>query len=123
MTGFWRKNGLLDASQTITNRETLKLQLDEIRRLRVAFYREEMVVGVTLGIPIFDFESKAVAAVVIAGLASSIRCDPKSPIVIVLKDRVRDISGQLFHPESMAEIQKEKGEQPMIHTDKCRESK
>jgi DNA-binding IclR family transcriptional regulator len=69
-----------------------------------------MVVGVTLGIPIFDFESKAVAAVVIAGLASSIRCDPKSPIVIVLKDGVRDISGQLFHPESMAEIQKEKGE-------------
>ena len=63
MTGFWRENGLLDASHTITNRETLKLQLDEIRRLRVAFYREEMVVGVTLGIPIFDFESKAVAPV------------------------------------------------------------
>jgi DNA-binding IclR family transcriptional regulator len=93
---------------TTTNRETLKLQLDEIRRLRVAFCREEMAAGVnTLGIPIFDLENKAVASVVIAGPGSSIRCDQESPIAIVLKATVRDISGQLFHLESMAEIQNE----------------
>ena len=92
---------------TITDRETLKFQLKKIRQLKVAFCREEMVVGVnTIGVPIFNHENKAVAAVVIAGLASRIKCDPKSPMVVALKKTARDISAQLFHEQSMAEMQR-----------------
>jgi DNA-binding IclR family transcriptional regulator len=44
---------------TVTDRETLNLQLKEIRRLKVAFCREEMVIGVnTMGVRIFNHENK-----------------------------------------------------------------
>jgi DNA-binding IclR family transcriptional regulator len=94
---------------TITDRETLRLQLKEIERLKVAFCREEMVIGVnTIGVPIFNHENKPVAAIVIAGLASRIKRALESPMVVALKRTARDISAQLFHPESVSEIQKEK---------------
>ena len=47
------------------------------------------------------------AAVVIVGLASRIKYVPESPMVVALKRTARDISAQLFHPESMAEFQSE----------------
>jgi len=94
---------------TVTDRETLDVQLKEIRRWKVAFCREEMVIGVnTIGVPIFNHEDKAVAAVVIAGLASRVKCDAESDMVGALKRAARDISAQLFHQRSMEEIEKEK---------------
>ncbi len=90
---------------TITDRKTLKRQLNEIRRLGVAFCREEMAVGVNaIGAPIFDHANRAVAAVVVAGLASRIKFDPRSPLVVALRKAARDISAQLFHQESLATI-------------------
>ena len=89
---------------TITDKETLKRQLKEIRRLGVAFCREEMAIGVNaIGVPIFDHANRAVAAVVIAGLASRVKLDMQSPLVIALRKTAREISAQLFHQGSMQE--------------------
>ena len=72
--------------QTITDLETLRRQLKEIRRQGVAFCREEISVGVNaIGAPIFDHENNAIAAVVIAGLVSRVKCDIESPMVVALK--------------------------------------
>ncbi len=87
---------------TITDKETLKRQLKKIRRLGVAFCREEMAVGVNaIGVPIFDHTNGAVAAVVIAGLAPRIKLDMESPVAVALRKTAREISAQLFHQESM----------------------
>lgn len=94
---------------TITDKRTLRKQLSQIRKHGVAFDREEMIIGANAaGAPIFDYESKPIAAVVIVGLASRLICAPESPMVVDLKRTARDISAQLFHPESVAEIQNEK---------------
>jgi IclR family KDG regulon transcriptional repressor len=87
---------------TITDKETVKRQLKKIKRLGVAFCREEMAVGVNaIGVPIFDHANRAVAAVVIAGLAPRIKLDMESPVVVALRKTAREISAQLFHQESM----------------------
>ncbi len=89
---------------TITERETVKRQLARIRRLGVAFCREEMALGVNaIGAPIFDYSNRAVAAVVIAGLAPRLKLDIESPIVAALKTTAREISARLFHHGSMKE--------------------
>jgi IclR family transcriptional regulator, KDG regulon repressor len=89
---------------TITDKETLKRQLKEIRRLGVAFCREEMAMGVNaIGVPVFDYEDRAVAAVVIAGLVSRVKLDMESSLVIALRKTAREISAQLFHQGSMKE--------------------
>jgi DNA-binding IclR family transcriptional regulator len=91
-------------SYTITDKEILKRQLKEIRRLGVAFCREEMALGVNaIGVPIFDHANRAVAAIVIAGLASRVKLDAESPVVVALRKAARDISAQLFHQQSMGE--------------------
>ena len=87
---------------TMTDPETLRHQLRRIRRQGVAFCREEISVGVNaVGAPIFDHENRPVAAVVIAGLASRVKCDMKSHTVAALKRTASDISSQLFHRQSM----------------------
>ncbi len=89
-------------SHTITDKETLKRQLAKIRRAGVAFCREEMAIGVNaIGAPIFDHANRAVAAVVVAGLATRLKLDMSSSAVVFLKKTARDISAQLFHQESM----------------------
>ncbi len=101
--------------RTITDKETLRKQLNQIRKHGVAYAREEMTVGANaVGAPIFDHESKPIGAVVIVGLASRIKCVPESSMVIALKRTARDISAQLFHPESVADIQKEKNHAGLI---------
>ena len=90
---------------TITDRAALMDQLEEIRRSGIAFCREEMAVGVNaIGVPIFDHDDRAIAAVVIAGLSSRIICEPESPMAMALKKTAREISAQLFHQQSLAEI-------------------
>ncbi len=89
---------------TVTDRETLKRQLKEVRRTGVAFCGEEMAIGVNaIGVPVFDHGNRAVAAVVIAGLASRVGLDITSPLVIALRTTAREISAQLFHQQSMKE--------------------
>jgi DNA-binding IclR family transcriptional regulator len=87
---------------TITDKETLKRHLNRIRRLGVAFCREEMAIGVNaIGVPIFDHANRAVAAVVVAGLAPRLKLDMSSPVVIAVKNTAREISAELFHQKSM----------------------
>jgi DNA-binding IclR family transcriptional regulator len=63
-----------------------------------------MTIGVkAMGVPIFDHENKSVAAVVIAGLVSRVKCDPESPMALSSKKAGRDISAQLFHQQSIAD--------------------
>jgi IclR family transcriptional regulator, KDG regulon repressor len=94
---------------TITDKVTLKHQLKEIKRLGVAFCREEMATGVNaIGAPIFDHANRAIAAVVIAGLASRVKLDMKSPLVVALKETAKEISAQLFHQSSMPSIKEER---------------
>ena len=90
--------------KTSSIEKALAIQLKEIRRLGVAFCREEMALGVNaIGVPIFDHANRAVAAVVIAGLASRVKLDMQSPLVIALRKAAREISAQLFHQGSMQE--------------------
>jgi IclR family transcriptional regulator, KDG regulon repressor len=87
---------------TITDKETLKCQLEKVQRLGVAFCREEMALGVNaIGVPIFDHTNKAIAAIVVAGLAPRLELDMSSPVVAALQKTAREISAQLFHPRSM----------------------
>ena len=89
-------------SKTITDLEALQLELKKARKQGVAFCREEMARGVNaIGAPIFDHDSKAVAAVVVVGQASRLKCDIRSPVVEALKGAVSEISARIFHPESM----------------------
>ena len=95
---------------TITDRKVLLNQLEEIHRTGIAFCREEMAVGVNaIGVPVFDHDDKAIAAVVIAGLSSRISCEPQSAIATALKKTAREISAQLFHQQSRAEINGDNG--------------
>lgn len=89
--------------QTITDLKTLRHELEKAKKQRVAFCREEISVGVNaIGAPIFNHENKPVAAAVIVGLVSRVKCDMKFPMVTALKKTASDISAQLFHEESMA---------------------
>jgi DNA-binding IclR family transcriptional regulator len=88
---------------TITDKERLKHQLKQIRKRGVAFFRGVNIVGAQpVGVPIFDHEGKPIAAVVVVGLASRLKCAPDSSVAVALKRTARDISAQLFHPESVA---------------------
>ncbi|MCX7858171.1 MAG: IclR family transcriptional regulator [Deltaproteobacteria bacterium] len=92
-------------AHTITDRKSLENQFKEIRQDGVAFCREEMAIGVNaIGAPIFNHDDQAIAAVVIAGLVSRVKCDINSPMVAALKRTAREISAQLFHQNSMEEI-------------------
>lgn len=87
-------------SKTITNLKSLNRELKKARKEGAAFCREEMAAGVNaVGAPIFDHENRPVAAVVIAGLTSRVKCDFTSPMVTALKKTASDISAQLFHRE------------------------
>ncbi|MFH1950377.1 MAG: IclR family transcriptional regulator [Pseudomonadota bacterium] len=88
--------------KTITDLGTLRRELEKARKEGVAFCQEEMALGVNaIGAPIFDHENKPVAAVVIAGLASRVKCDVGSPMITPLKKTASDISAQFFHQASM----------------------
>ncbi len=109
-------DGLLDTDMrsftpyTITDKERLKAQLSEIAIQGVAFCRQEMAIGVNaIGAPIFNDENKAVGAVVVAGLASRVRCSMESSMVAALKETACEISARLFHGPSMEMVKKRRG--------------
>ena len=88
------------APRTITSLEVLRREIEEARRTGVAFCQEEMAEGVNaVGAPVLDHEGRPVAGVVIAGLASRVKCTTRSPMVRELKKTAKDISVLLFHEE------------------------
>jgi DNA-binding IclR family transcriptional regulator len=90
-------------SKTITKKEVLLRELKKAKRDGVAFCREEMEMGFNaIGAPIFNYDKRPVAAVVVAGLTHRVKCDVKSPIVIELKNIATRISEDLFAYEPKA---------------------
>jgi DNA-binding IclR family transcriptional regulator len=58
---------------TITEREALRLHLEEVRRLGYAIDDQEFDLGVRcIAVPVFDFRGKAVASIGISGPATRI---------------------------------------------------
>ena len=87
---------------TITDPEKLRMQFKKIREDGVAFTKEEMNLGVNaIGGPVFNYENRPVAAIVVVGPASRVKCNKKSPMVAQLKETAFKISANLFHPESI----------------------
>ena len=83
---------------TITDKEVLKKQLEEIKKQGFAFGWEEFSLNVhSIGAPVFDHDNKAVAAVVIVGLASRIALEANCPFLVPLLKTTRNISARLFH--------------------------
>jgi DNA-binding IclR family transcriptional regulator len=90
--------------KTITKLEALRREIAEARKNGVAFCREEMAEGVNaVGVPVFDHQDRPLAAIVIAGLASRVKCSTRSPLVEELKKTGRDISAHLFHKADLTE--------------------
>jgi IclR family transcriptional regulator, KDG regulon repressor len=88
--------------KTVMDKDVFRRQLEEAKRKGVAFSREEMVMGVnTIGAPIFDHEMKPAAAIVIAGLASRVKCRLQSPMVVSLKKTANTISNQLSRTQAL----------------------
>ncbi len=90
--------------RTITQPEVLRREIAEARKNGVAFCRGEMAEGVNaVGVPVFDYQDRPVAAIVIAGLASRVKCSMKSPLVAQLKKTAREVSNHLFHQPDLNE--------------------
>ena len=83
---------------TITDPEMLQSQLQDIRRQGFSFDNEEIDVGINaVGAPIFNYEEKPVAAVVVAGPSPRVTWGSDSHIVSPLKDTAAMISAQLHY--------------------------
>ena len=83
---------------TITDPEIFQRQLEDIRRQGFSFDNEEIDIGINaVGAPIFNYEEKPVAAVVVAGPSPRVTWDSDSPIVARLKETAAQISAQLHY--------------------------
>jgi IclR family KDG regulon transcriptional repressor len=83
---------------TITDPEMFQRQLQDIRQQGFSFDNEEIDIGINaVGAPIFNYEEKPVAAVVVAGPSPRVTLDSDSPIVARLKDTAAQISAQLHY--------------------------
>ena len=84
-------------SNTITNPEMFQRQLHITSQQGFSFDNEEIDIGINaVGAPIFNYEEKPVAAVVVAGPSPRVTSD--SSIVAPLKDTAAKISAQLHYP-------------------------
>ena len=82
---------------TVTDPNVLRKQLEKVREQGFAFDLEENQKGVNaIAAPIFDWDVRPLAAVVIAGPAHRIKARSNSPIVAQLKDTAARISRQLY---------------------------
>jgi IclR family KDG regulon transcriptional repressor len=83
---------------TITDPEMFQRQLQVIRRQGFSFDNEEIDIGINaVGAPIFNYEERPVAAVVVAGPSPRVTWDSDSPIAARLKDTAAKISAQLHY--------------------------
>ena len=86
---------------TITDPAALRCHLEKIRNQGVSFCEEETDAGVNaIGVPIFNHKGKPVAAVVVVGPSTRVKCDAESPVVAELRKTASTIAGQLFHHQS-----------------------
>ncbi|MFC1867476.1 IclR family transcriptional regulator [Thermodesulfobacteriota bacterium] len=85
---------------TITNPEALKANLEEIRQKGYAWDKAELDINVyALGAPIFDYQKRPVAAIVIAAPIDRMKAHIKGNVVSLLKETAMKISSLLFYSE------------------------
>ena len=84
--------------KTITDPKKLRTHLEKIKKDGVSFTQEEIDEGINaIGAPILDHEDRPMAAVVIVGPSSRVKCDINSPLVHELKKTASQISANFFH--------------------------
>jgi DNA-binding IclR family transcriptional regulator len=82
---------------TIMEKEKLQRHFDQIRRKGYAFDRAEYDESIhAVGAPIFNYEHKPIASVVVAGTPQRITGKANSRIVLSLKETARKISERLY---------------------------
>jgi DNA-binding IclR family transcriptional regulator len=87
-------------SNTITDRKVLLQQLREIKNQGIAFDRGERDIDVhVVAAPVFNYDSRPIAAVVIAVPVTRKELLVKSNIISQLKETSASISAQLFYSE------------------------
>jgi DNA-binding IclR family transcriptional regulator len=87
-------------SRSITDPESLRKHLQEIRRRGFAFDDEERNTDIrAFGCPIFNHEKRPVASVTVAGPAHRITWDRRSEIVPALRLTAAEISARLYYRE------------------------
>jgi IclR family transcriptional regulator, KDG regulon repressor len=100
---FLRKRLVRYNANTITDAETFATELERIRERGISFTREEIDLGINaIAAPVFDSESKPVAAVVIVGPTGRVRCEIDSAQVEPLKKCSVDLSRRLLNSEAGA---------------------
>ena len=94
---FLKKKMRRFTETTITDPKKLKTQLQKIRRDGVAFAREEIDEGINaIGAPILNHEGRPMAAVVLVGPSSRVKCDVNSSLVHEVKRTASQIAANLF---------------------------
>jgi DNA-binding IclR family transcriptional regulator len=84
-------------ANTITDPKVLRKQLEKVREQGFAFDLEEYDDGVNaIAAPIFDYDARPLAAVVIPGPSNRVKPKNGSPLVKLLKDTAAKISYQLY---------------------------
>jgi len=85
---------------TITDRDELLRNLQDVRERGVSFDHEEVAEGTcAIGAPIFNHEGLPIAAVIVAGPPQRISFDMNSEMVIALKETAAKISAALMYDE------------------------
>ncbi|MBW1802622.1 MAG: IclR family transcriptional regulator, partial [Deltaproteobacteria bacterium] len=87
-------------SNTITDPEVFKKQLEDIRRRGVAYDRGEYNIDViSIGAPVFNHVREPVAAISVCAPAYRMEKHFESDIVLHLKEAAAEISAGLFYQE------------------------
>jgi len=88
---------------TVTNPELFKQQLLQFKQQGFAVDYEEIDVGIcAIGVPIFNHENRAFAAVVVVTPTQRLDDSPNSPTVLALKHTAEAISTNFFHKNGNA---------------------
>ena len=83
---------------TITDKDQLREEMRKVRTRGFSFEKEENNIGISgFGCPIFNYEDKPVAAVVIAGPNHNVSWAKRGDILPFLKETANAISEQLYH--------------------------
>ena len=83
---------------TITDLDKMQLQIEEIRRQGYAIDREELDEGtMAIASPVFNYDKKPIAAVVVAGPPQRIAGERSKLIISSLKETAKEISERFYY--------------------------
>lgn len=83
--------------RTIATREAYLASLEQVRRAGFALEESEFAVGINaMGVPVFDFEDRAVAAICVVGLEAEVNAG-REDVLAALKRAAADSSLEFYH--------------------------